>query len=173
MARPRIPMLTRLARLLSVSEAELQTTLDSWPTERAHDYPCMPGPAAIRATGSTRTTIGALFELILEQPLHKSWRPLRLCASHTCRNPLHYELTIINHVDGTVAENLPMRCYRNQLAQQLAGEVEDDPEDVIDTVLSVDGGPDMTPEALNERFMNIYSVGQFADALKAIRSQGL
>ncbi|NBB16292.1 hypothetical protein GVN21_13075 [Caulobacter sp. SLTY] len=139
--------------------------------------PCMAGSQTIRTStptgGSTRTTIGALFELILDRPLHKSWRPIRLCASPDCRNPLHYELTVINHTDGTIGENLPLRCFRNHLAQQLAGEVEDDPEDVIDTVLSVDGGRDMTPEALSERFMGGYTPAQFAEALKAIRAQGL
>ncbi|NBB16293.1 hypothetical protein GVN21_13080 [Caulobacter sp. SLTY] len=173
MSRPSKPLLARVASLLAVSEQELQTLLDSWPTPTASQYQCLHGPVVIKHGRSTRRTISAIFELILDRPLHKSWRPTRLCGIETCRNPLHYELRTIHHVDGTVSEPLPMRCFQIDLAQQLAGEVEDDPEDVIDTLLAIEGGRDMTPDELHERTAGIYSPSQYAAALEAIHAEGL
>lgn len=173
MPRPRKPLLARVASLLSVSETELQSLLDSWPSPTPGHHRCLHGSERIKDGASTRTVVSAIFELILDRPLHKSWRPYRLCGIATCRNPLHYELRTIHHVDGTASENLPMRCFQIDLANQLAGAVEDDPEDVIDTVLAIEGGREMTPDELHERTTGIYSPSQYATALEAIHAQGL
>lgn len=139
MSRPTTPLLARLANLLSVSEPELQSNMDAWPVVEPHKHTCMAGPRNLIIAGKTRTLISALFELILEEPLHPSWRPFRLCGIETCRNLLHYELRTVHHCDGTISEDLPIRCFRAGSDAAMADAVEDDPEDVIDTVLTVEG----------------------------------
>lgn len=167
--RPKSPLLARLANLLSVTEGHLRSTLDGWPTSTAQFEPCIDGPQLVKYEGRAHTTVRVLFEIIFDQPLHKTWKLKRLCGRRECVNPLHFRVEHIFRSDGTKLEPLPARCYR--LA--ILGEEPTSIDDVIDTILSIDDGRTMSPDEHVGYWNGLYNADEFAIALERIRAEGL
>jgi len=117
-------------------------------------------------------TVRVLFELIYGEPMHPSWKLKRLCHNPDCRTPHHWQPEMIFRVDGTVTVPLPPRTWDIRGITSFA-DLPTDPEEVIDTVLGIEGGRQMTPEQLWEYTERNYEIEDFAAALVRIRAEGL
>lgn len=122
--------------------------------------------------GRMQTTIRVIFELIYEQPMHKSWKLRRVCHNPDCLNPHHWQPEMIFRVDGTTTVPLPPRTYEIRGIVSFA-DLPTDPEDVIDTVLGIEDGRRMTPDELEDYTKGLYTAEEFATALIRIRAEGL
>lgn len=170
--RPRKSPLARIAGLLSIPPEFLQSTLDEWPSNTALLKPCLEGPQLVWHDGRTQPTVRVLFELIYGEPMHPTWKLKRLCHNPECRTPHHWQPEMIFRVDGTVTVPLPSRTWDIRGITSFA-DLPTDPEEVIDTVLGIEGGRQMTPEQLWEYTERNYEIEDFAAALERIRAEGL
>lgn len=157
--RPRSPLLARLSALLGTNPDVLQAELQQWPEPGALAE-CRPGPRTVWHDKAPTPPMRVLFELMFDQPMHASWRLLRLCPTRHCCQPAHWGLKLIR---GPDMAPLPVK-----LDHLLEAELTLD--DVIDMILMVDGRQG-DPTALAERFD--VSVDLINQALAQIREEGL
>lgn len=169
--RPRKPLLARMASLLSVPEEFLRSTINEWKSSTPLLYPCIEGPRLTHHDGRAQPLVRVLFELILGEPMHPTWRLRRLCANLDCCQPHHFEPEMIFRTDGRQTEPLPPRALIPRDFMVL--EQQSDPEEVVDTVLMYEDGRTLTPEQLVERCGGAYSADEFITALARIRAEGL
>lgn len=154
-----------------MADCELQSTLHNWPKPTGLQENCILGPKLMHHEGRAQTTVRVIFELIYDQPMHKTWKLRRLCWNPDCVNPHHWQPELTFRADGTTTVPLPPRTYAIRVAS--TSELPTDPEEVIDTVLMYEGGRDMTPEQLVEKTHGDYTIDDFVAALARIRAEGL
>lgn len=142
---------------------------ETWPDVT---QPCWEGPALIFEGGRPQTTVRVLLTLIFDIPeLHVTWRAQRLCVNPKCRNPHHHMLKLINSRSGTAPQPLPPVVMEMKALE--IEESADELQDVVDTILMIDNGRDMTPAELCVRFSDAYTEEQFSEALAFMKERFL
>lgn len=129
----------------------------------------MVGPAKAWHNGNAQPLPRIVFELILEQPVHASWRLRKFCPTRNCAQPHHHKLSTVVPLDGSSMEPLPPRAFAAEISFDMD---EFDVEGAIDTVLSRDDGRELDPASLHALYP-VYSEEEFAAALAEIRAQRL
>lgn len=173
--RPKLPLAIRIAKATGVDVQVVEETLQSEPQPGHGD--CWPWAGAVakltpvlKLAGKSQPVRRLLLEAVYGQPMHPRWLAKRICPNVFCVQPNHSQLIRTAWPD---CPRLPRR----------GGGTEDDPpaaalqleglslDDMIDMILSLDDGRELSAEELASRFDEPVTLTR--TALEEIRAQGL